>query len=206
MDATSQIGILGRKIGMSQIFTEQGQVIPVTVIEGGPCPITQVKTAEKDGYSAIQMGFQQKKKKKAKPFRILREFRILDVSPCQVGQSLTADQFKVGDYVDVRGTTIGKGFQGGVKRWGWAGGGSSHGSMQHRQPGSIGSNTTPGRVLRGHHLPGHTGNQLRTVQNLKILKVDKEHNLLVINGSAPGSVNSYLEIRPAVKKKNKTKE
>lgn len=205
------IGLLGKKRGMTQVFSKEGKVVPVTVIEGGPCVIVQVKSTEKDGYRAVQLGYDRGKKnlnrpmrghfKKAntEPTRFLREFRCSDTTGIEMGKQFTMEQFKVGDFVDVAGVTKGRGFQGGVKRWGWSGGGAAHGSMQHREPGSIGSNTTPGRVLRGHHMPGHMGTERQTVQNLEVVHVDLPQNLLVVKGAVPGAINGLVEIRPAVK-------
>ncbi|MBI1976190.1 MAG: 50S ribosomal protein L3 [Candidatus Omnitrophica bacterium] len=205
------IGLLGKKIGMTQLFSGEGKVVPATVIEGGPCVVVQVKNKEKEGYAAVQLGYGKGKRNlnrpmrghfkkcNAEPARCLREFHMADPSAFQVGQQITVEQFKVGDYVDIAGLTKGKGFQGGVKRWGWAGGGAAHGSMQHREVGSIGSNTYPGRVFRGHHFPGHMGHVRRTVQNLEIVHVDVTQNLLVVKGSVSGATNGILEIRPAVK-------
>ena len=214
------IGLLGKKIGMTQFFSQDGKVIPVIVIEGGPCLVIQVKNRERDGYIAVQMGYHKGKrnlnrpmrghfkKTNSEPTRYLREFRVADTAGIETGQQLTVEQFKIGDFVDVSGKTKGKGFQGGVKRWGWRGGGGAHGSMQHRKPGSIGSNTTPGRVFRGHHLPGHTGDVRRTIQNLRVLQINSAENLLVVHGSVPGAMNGLLEIHPAVKRKaiSKVKE
>ena len=205
------IGLLGKKIGMTQVFSKEGKVVPVTVIEGGPCLVVQVKNAEKDGYQAVQLGYGQGKrnlnrpmrghfkKVNAEPTRFLREFRCSNTTGIEIGKQLTLEQFKVGDFVDVAGMTKGRGFQGGVKRWSWSGGGAAHGSMQHREPGSIGSNTTPGRVLRRHRMPGHMGADRRTVQNLEVVHLDLPQDLLVVRGAVPGAINSLLEIRPAVK-------
>ncbi len=207
------IGMLGRKIGMTQIFDENGKIIPVTLVEAGPCYVTQIKTKEADGYTAIQIGFGQKKEKKVnKPdaarfkkagvaaVRFVKELRVADVTNYKLGQKLEADLFAKGDFVDVVGTSIGKGFQGGMKRWGWAGGDAGHGSMFHRAPGSIQSGARLGRVTKGHHMPGHMGNDRITAQNLEVLKVDKENNLIVVKGCLPGHKNNFLIIKEALKR------
>lgn len=212
------IGILGRKIGMTYIFNDNGNPVSVTVIEAGPCPVLQVKTAEKDKYSAVQIGFDHKKenlttkpllgkfkKINVTPKRFIREIRLNADEKYEIGQEIKIDIFNPGDYVDVTGTSIGKGFQGGMKRWNWRGGGGSHGSMQHRAVGSIGSSTTPGRVFRGHHLPGRMGNQRVTTQNLEVVNVDKENNLILLKGAVPGHKNSYLIIKKSGRKKAKAK-
>lgn len=213
------IGILGKKIGMTQIFQEDGSVIPVTVIEAGPCSVLQVKTDDTDGYQAVQLGYGDKKEKrvnkpamgrfkkaKVKPTAFVREIRTGSTEQYKVGQTLTVDMFDQGDFVDVTGVTIGKGFQGGVKRWGWAGGKASHGSMHHRAPGSVGASSFPSRVFKGHHMPGHMGSEKKTIQNIKIVKVDKENNLLAVKGCVPGHKNSYLVIREARKHAKPTKK
>jgi large subunit ribosomal protein L3 len=206
-------GILAKKIGMTQAFNEHGRVVAVTVLEAGPCTVTQVKSPEKDGYQAVQMGFEPKKAKHVtKPlqghqkkagglFRYLREFAVEKDQAFEVGQQVTAAAvFKEGELVDVTGTSIGKGFQGGVKRFHWKGGPRTHGSMSHRAPGSIGSTTTPGRVYKGHHLPGHMGDDTVTIQNLRIMKIDAESNQLVIQGAVPGPENRMVLVRRSVKR------
>jgi len=207
------VGILGKKLGMGQIFNEAGRLTPVTLIETGPCYVLQVKTKEKDGYTAIQIGFSEKKKKSTsrpqavrfdkagvKPLRYIREFRINDASQFTLGQKLQADIFNKGDFVDVIGTSMGKGFQGGVRRWGWSGGDQGHGSMFHRAVGSIQSGARLGRITKGHHMPGHMGADRVTIQNLEVLDVDKEKNLVVIKGCVPGSKNSLLIVRESKKR------
>lgn len=206
------VGILGRKVGMTQVFRNDGWIIPVTVIEAGPCYILQVKTKEKNGYDAVQLGFADKKEKSTNkpdlgkfkkinipPKRFIRELRITPEQKFEVGQELKVDMFAAGDAVDVTGTSIGKGFQGGMKRWHWKGGPKTHGSTSHRRVGSIGSSTTPGRVLKGHHLPGRMGGDRVTVQNLEVVKVDPENNLLVVEGAVPGPKKSFLIIKKAKK-------
>jgi len=207
-------GLLGRKLGMTQIFDETGVVHPVTVVEAGPCVVTQVKTPEKDGYGAVQLGFGLDKRlnqperghRQASGFmsRTLREMRADDVAEFTVGQVLKADVFADGEVVDVVGTSKGKGFQGGVKRHGFAGGPKTHGqSDRHRAPGSIGSSATPGRVFKGLRMAGQMGNERVTVQNVKILRVDPERNLLLIEGSVPGPNKGLVMVRRAVKAKRR---
>jgi len=206
------IGILGKKVGMTQFFKEDGSVIPATVIEAGPCAILQVKKNETDGYTAIQLGFDPKKEKrttkplkghfkkaKAKPVRYIKELRTDASAEYKLGQTVTVEIFQEKDMVDITGTTIGKGFQGGMKRWGWAGGKKSHGSMHHRQVGSVSASSYPSRIFKGHHMPGRMGGKRKTVQNLEIIKIDKENNLLAVKGSVPGHDNSFLIIRGARK-------
>ncbi|MFH0732086.1 MAG: 50S ribosomal protein L3 [Candidatus Omnitrophota bacterium] len=209
-------GLLGKKIGMSQYFTETGDAIVVTYIEAGPCTALQVKTKDKDGYEAVQLGFGKKRKKstnkaqlgcfdkvKAQPLQFLREVKMEPKEEIKPGQEFFVDIFKPGDMVDIVGTSIGKGFQGGVKRWHWLGGCETHGSMTHRRPGSIGASAFPSRVIKGQHLPGHMGNCKVTAKNLEIIEVDKEHNLLVIEGAVPGYKGNYLVIKQALSAKKK---
>lgn len=204
-------GILGKKIGMSQVFSEEGEVIPVTVIKAGPCRVVQKKTVERDGYNALQLGFGEKKEKRTNrpllghfrkhnspPFYHLREFRVDDVETYRSGQEIrVADVFKVGDVVDVTGITKGRGFAGVMKRCNFAGGPDSHGSMFNRAPGSIGAATFPARVFKGHGLPGHYGAERVTVQNLKIVYIDPEENIIMVKGAVPGARNGILEIKRA---------
>ncbi len=203
--------IIGRKVGMTQIFNEDGTVIPVTVIEAGPCQVVQVKTTETDGYNAVQLGFGEVKEKKLnKPERghfskanvklakHLREFRV-DESDVKVGDEINASVFADGETVDIQGTTKGKGFQGVIKRHGQHRGPMGHGSMYHRRPGSMGSTSTPGRVFKGKKLPGHMGVDTVTIQNLKIVKVDLDKNAILVKGSVPGNKGSILKIRLSVK-------
>ena len=207
-------GLLGKKIGMTQIFRDDGRVIPVTVIESGPCSILQIKTKEKDGYNAIQLGFgevaetkikkplkEKFKKIRVKPTKFIREIEVNDPENYKIGQNLEVTQFSPGDFVDIIATSIGKGFQGGIKRWNWSGGPESHGSMSHRAPGSIGASAFPSRVYKGHHLPGHMGNKKTTIQNLEVVKIDKENCLLAVKGSVPGHKKCYLIIKKTKKKK-----
>ena len=206
--------IIGRKIGMTQIFDEKGAVIPVTVIEAGPCPVVQVKTVETDGYNAVQLGFGVVKESKVnKPeqghfkkagvtaTKHLREFRTCPecAADLKVGAEIKVDTFEAGEKVDVQGITKGKGFQGVIKRHGQSRGPMGHGSMYHRRPGSMGSTSTPGRVFKGKKLPGHMGVEKVTVQNLEVVKVDLDKNAILIKGSVPGNKGSILKIRKTVK-------
>jgi large subunit ribosomal protein L3 len=210
-------GILGKKVGMTQIFDERGEVIPVTVIEAGPCFVSQVKTVERDGYAAVQLGFEETKPKHlTRPqlqhlqktnlpaLRFLRELR-LDTEEIaslgfEEGQRVTADIFETGEYVDVTGTSKGRGFAGVVKRHGFSGGPKSHGQSDRlRTPGSIGACTTPGRVFKGKRMPGRMGGERVTVQGLKVVLVDPERNLLAVRGAVPGAQNGLLLIRQARK-------
>lgn len=205
-------GILGRKIGMTQIFTEEGKLIPVTVVQATPNVVLQVKTNETDGYEAIQVGFENKREKLANkpemghvakaetaPKRFVREFRNVNVAEYQVGQEIKVDTFAEGEVVDVTGKTKGKGFQGVIKRHGQSRGPMGHGSMYHRRPGSMGSTSTPGRVFKGKKLPGHMGVQKITIQNLEIIKVDMDKNVLLVKGSVPGPKGAILKIKSSVK-------
>jgi large subunit ribosomal protein L3 len=207
-------GLIGRKLGMTQIFDESGVVHPVTVIECGPNVVTQVKSAGTDGYEAIQLGFGIDKRltkpeqghRKASGYmsRTLREVRADDVSQYEVGQVLKADTFTIGELVDITGTSKGRGFQGGVKRHGFSGGSKTHGqSDRWRAPGSIGSSATPGRVFKGLRMAGHMGVDKVTVQNLMVMRVDVDRNILLVQGSVPGPNNGTVIIRRAVKAKAK---
>ncbi len=173
---------------MTQIFREDGRPVPVTVLEAGPCTVVRAKTVESDSYRAVQLGFGEKK--------VLKEFRLPTDQELAVGSTVTVEQlFKPGDRVDVTGRSIGKGFQGGVKRWHWKGGPATHGSMSHRRPGSIGSSTNPSRVFRGHHLPGHMGDERVTTQALEVVRVDPAQHLLLVKGAVPGSERGIILIR-----------
>jgi large subunit ribosomal protein L3 len=205
-------GLLGRKVGMTQIFDASGAVVPVTLIEAGPCYVTQVRTIESDGYSAVQMGFQETKPKrltggqlghlqrsKAPPLRFLREFRVKEPG-IQEGDVVNVSSFSIGDHVDVVGTSKGKGFQGGVKRYHFKGGPKTHGASDRvRAPGSRGSTTTPGRVYKGARGPGHMGNDRVTQPNLVVVLIDPERNLLGVRGAVPGSKGGLVMIREARK-------
>lgn len=203
-------GLIGRKLGMTQVFSDEGLAIPVTVIETGPCVVTQIRTEEKDGYEAVQLGFGIAKRLNkpehghVKPsghfVKTLREVKADDYSAIEVGQVFTADTFAEGELVDISGTSKGRGFQGGMKRHGFSGGPKTHGqSDRARAPGSIGSSATPGRVFKGMRMAGHMGNERVTVQNLKVVRVDAERNLLLVEGSVPGPKQGTLLIRKAVK-------
>ena len=199
------IGIVGKKIGMSQIFQENGELTPVSVIEAGPCPILQVKDDSNDGYKAIQLGFGTKKRinkamaghlKKSKTKSVARilEIRINDASKYKTGDNIDVTVFADGDKVSVTGWTKGSGFSGGVKRWGWSGGPATHGSMAHRRIGSSGPGSAPGRIWKNKTMPGRYGNEQVTVKNLRVVKVEKEKNILYLKGAVPGARNSYLVI------------
>lgn len=207
-------GLIGKKIGMTQIFNEEGKVIPVTVIEAGPCVVSQVKTEETDGYNSIQLGFGAIKESKVNkperghftkaniaPARYLREFRVDSIEDVKVGNELKADIFMAGDKIDIQGTSKGKGFQGVIKRHGQHRGPMGHGSMYHRRPGSMGSTSTPGRVFKGKKLPGHMGAETVTIQNLEVIKVDLDKNIILVKGSVPGAKGSILKIKSSVKAK-----
>ena len=204
-------GLIGKKVGMTQIFDESGKVIPVTAIEAGPCVVAQVKTEETDGYTAIQLGFGDVKEKKVNkpvkghfakgnvtPKKHLREFRV-DSVEVKVGDELKADVFAAGDKIDIQGTSKGKGFQGVIKRHGQSRGPMGHGSMYHRRPGSMGPTSTPGRVFKGKKLPGHMGVQTVTIQNLEVVRVDLDKNVILVKGSVPGAKGAILKIKDAVK-------
>jgi len=203
-------GILGRKIGMTNVFDREGRFIPVTLIEAGPCLVLDTKTKEKCGYSAVILGYGQKKATRVKkaqkkwPVRVIKEIRTDLPAVVKAGDKVGVSMFKSGDYIDVTGTTIGKGFQGGMKRWGWHGGEKGHGSMFHRAPGSIGASSYPSRVHKGKTLPGHMGAAKRTVQNLRIISVDEEKNMLSVKGSVSGHNGSFLVIKSAKKMPPKT--
>lgn len=204
-------GLIGKKLGMTQIYTEEGGIIPVTVIEAGPCTVTQVKTTEHDGYTAMQVGFGDKKasrtNKPAKghlrgqgPFQLLREFRVDGESKLNVGDKLDVKLFKAGDLVDITGRSRGMGFQGGVKRYHFHGGPHTHGaSDRERRPGSIGSTTQPGHVLKGLRMAGHMGDARVTTRNLKVIAVQPDKNLLLVLGAIPGARNSFVTLIPAKK-------
>ncbi|NLC88068.1 MAG: 50S ribosomal protein L3 [Clostridiaceae bacterium] len=204
--------IIGKKIGMTQIFDESGKVIPVTVIEAGPCVVAQVKSVETDGYNAIQLGFGDVKESKISkpekghfakasitPKKHLREFRVDTIEEYKVGDAIKADAFVAGDKIDVQGTSKGKGFQGVIKRHGQSRGPMGHGSMYHRRPGSMGSTSTPGRVFKGKKLPGHMGVQTITIQNLDVVRIDMDKNVMLIKGSVPGVKGAILKIKTSVK-------
>ena len=204
-------GILGKKLGMTQIFTEAGDVIPVTVVEAGPVVVTQIKTTEKEGYNAVQVGYGEVKEKSLnKPQKghlaaanvlkkHLKEFRMDSVEGYTVGQEIKADIFAAGEKIDVTGTSKGKGFQGPIKRHGQSRGPESHGSRYHRRPGSMGACSFPGRVFKNKKLAGHMGSVTVTVQNLEVVRVDAEKNLILVKGAIPGAKGSVVTLKEAVK-------
>lgn len=205
-------GILGRKLGMTQVFTPDGSAVPVTVIQAGPCVVLQKKDVENDGYEAIQVGFEDKKEKNAikpelghakkagaTPKRYVKEIRGVNGAEYEVGQEIKADIFAAGEYVDVTGTSKGKGFQGVIKRHGQSRGPMAHGSRYHRRPGSMGS-IQANRVPKGKKLPGHMGNETVTLQHLEVIRVDVERNVLLVKGSIPGPRNSYVNVLSTTKK------
>lgn len=209
------LGILGKKLGMTQIFDEKGVLTPVTVVSAGPCQILQIKTKEKDGYSALQLGFDQKSKKATNkpqmghfgksgsdPLRFVREVRIDNESEYEVGQTIDVNIFEKGEHVDVTGITKGRGFQGTIRRYHTRRGPETHGSRHHRRPGSSGASAHPSHVFKGKKNPGQMGSSRATTLNLTIIKTDKEKNLILIKGSVPGHINGYIMIRKPVRKRN----
>ena len=205
--------IIGRKVGMTQVFTPEGIVIPVTVVEAGPCPVVQIKTVEKDGYAAVKLGFGETSEKRlskpeagqfkkagVKPQKVLKEFRLADVASYEVGKEVLADVFKAGDKVDVVGTSKGHGFSGVIKRWNQRRLKETHGvGPVHREVGSMGANSTPSRVFKQKHMPGQYGHERVTVQNLEIVKVDAARNALLIKGAIPGPKGSIVTVSDSVK-------
>jgi len=207
-----QKAIIARKVGMTQIFMEDGTLVPVTVLQAGPCTVVQVKTIDNDGYSAIQIGFEDKKEKHTtQPLqghfqkagvtakRVLKEFRLENAETFVAGQEITAEIFAVGDMIDVSGTSKGKGFQGNIKRHGQTRGPMAHGSKYHRRPGSMGQASSPSKVFKGKNLPGHMGAVKVTIQNLEVVRVDAEQNLILVKGAVPGPKKSILTVIDAVK-------
>jgi large subunit ribosomal protein L3 len=201
------MGLIGRKVGMTQLFDEKGDIVPVTVIEAGPCTVTEIRTSERDGYTALQLGFGtnkekrftkpvlgQFKKRNLPPSRHLREFRIADVSAYTLGQTLNAAVFEKGEHVDVEGNTKGRGFAGIIKRHGFKGGHASHGPTMGREPGSIGSSAYPSRVIKGKRLPGRMGGKPLTSKNLLVAGVDTEQNVVLVRGAIPGPTNGLVFI------------
>ncbi len=205
--------IIGRKLGMTQLFSQDGKVIPVTVIEAGPCPVVQVKTLEKDGYSAVKLGFNQVaekelnkpelglfKKANVAPQKVLKEFRLEGAETMQVGSVIDCDVFQAGDKIDVSGTTKGHGFTGVIKRWNNHRLKETHGvGPVHREVGSMGANSSPSRVFKGKHMPGQYGHENVTVLNLEVVKVDKERNVILVKGAVPGPVKGIVTLRNSVK-------
>jgi len=205
-------GLLGRKIGMTQIFDKDGNAIPVTVVEAGPCRVLGLSETERKA-KKIKLGFDPKpearvlkpelgffKKCNVAPLRFVKEVESTDNASYQVGQEIKADVFKAGDFVDVTGVSKGKGFQGGMKRWNWGGGGAAHGSTHHRRVGSIGSSSDPSRTFRGHHMPGHMGAVQVSVQGLRVMQVDLENNLILIKGAVPGYPRAYVVVKLSKKR------
>src|SRR5438094_10335241 len=207
-------GLIGRKVGMTQVFAEDGSNVPVTVIEAGPCPVIEIRTTESHGYDVLQIGFGPKKKTVSKPeaghfktanvppMRVVREIRrekAEKLQGFQAGQALTVEMFTPGELVDVVGVTKGKGFQGGVRRYGWYGGDATHGSMFYRAPGSIGASSDPSRVWPGHHLPGRMGGERRTVLNVSVVRGLPEQSLLLLRGAVPGPNRSLVVLRKGMK-------
>jgi len=204
------IGILGKKLGMTRVFRENGESIPVSALEVGPCYIIQIKRTEKEGYNAIQLAFQPKKEKglnrpaaghfKAAGrggFRVLREFRVDNPETYELGQEITSEIFDIGDRVTVSGISKGRGFSGVVRRWGFSGGDTAHGCRSHKVPGSIGASATPSRVMKGRKLPGRMGYQRVTLKNLRVVDVIREENLILVKGAVPGSNGGLVELRAA---------
>ena len=207
--------IIGRKVGMTQLFTPEGKVIPVTVVEAGPCPVVQIKTIEKDGYCAVKLGFDETSEKRLSkpelgqfkkagvaPQKVLREFRVENAASYEVGKTVTAETFKAGDHVDVVGTSKGHGFSGVIKRWNQHRLKETHGvGPVHREPGSMGANSTPSRVFKQKHMPGQYGHERVTVQNLEVVRVDAARNALLIKGAIPGPKGSIVTVCDSVKAK-----
>ena len=204
------VGLLGNKIGMTQIFDESGNIIPVTILKIGPCVVTQVKTKSKDGYDSIQIGYGNVsskslsqpelghlQKSNIQPLKYLKEFKITEEDEFSIGQELNIESFSPGQFVNIRGKSIGKGFSGLQKRYNFTRGPMTHGSKNHRAPGSIGMGTTPGRVLPGKKMPGQLGNKITTIKKLKIIQINSEENILVIKGSVPGKPGNLLSIVPS---------
>lgn len=208
-----QKAILAKKVGMTQLFFDNGELIPITVLIAGPCYVTQIKTNETDGYNAVQVGFWDKSKNVLKPLqgifakagvspkRYLREFRFAEPRDYKVGDEIKVDEFSVGEFIDATGISKGKGFQGSIKRHGHQRGPMAHGSKYHRGVGSMSSTTTPGRVKKGKKMPGHMGHERITIQNLEIMRIDADKNLLFVKGSVPGPKNSLIFIKNSVKAK-----
>ena len=212
-------GILGIKLGMTQYFAADGAVVPCTVLQAGPCVVVQRRAAAKDGHEAVQLGLVEFvktqrinrpmtghfKKANVAPVRLLGEVKVEGTGDeTKAGDRVLVDRFTPGEFVDVSGVSKGKGFQGGVKRWHYAGGDATHGSMFHRAPGGIGASSFPSRVWKGQHFPGHMGNQRVTAKNLKVVKVDSDENLMLVCGSVPGPVGAYVSINKSKKAKKKS--
>lgn len=211
------VGILGQKVGMSQVFSEKGEALPVTVIKAGPCFVLQKKSDSKEGYNAIQIGYGERKQKslnkpkrghfekaKVRPLKYLREFRVHNVDEYQLGQEIRVDIFKVGDYIDVKGTSKGKGFAGAVKRWGFKGGPASHGSRQHRRVGSIGGSSFPSRVFPGTKMAGRMGGSSSVAKRLEVVKIIPEDNLILVKGAVTGVKKGLVVISKSKKKEKQS--
>jgi large subunit ribosomal protein L3 len=203
-------GLLGKKIGMTNVFSSDGRLVPVTVVQVGPCVVTQVKTEETDGYNAIQLGFDEKpvdklnkpvaghlRKACDKGFRVLKEFRTDDIEAVEAGSTIGVDTFAVGDKVNISGISKGRGFQGTIKRHGFSRGPETHGNRNHRKPGSIGNSAWPGKVFKGKKLPGHMGTDRKTIKNLTVVDIKPEDNLLLVKGPVPGFKTGILEVKKA---------
>lgn len=206
--------LLGKKIGMTNVFSSTGELVPVTVVQAGPCVVTQIKTEKTDGYNAIQLGFDEKKierlnkpmaghlqKTSDKGFRVLREFRTDALADIEAGATLSIDGFAIGDKVNISGISKGRGFQGTIKRHGFSRGPETHGSRNHRKPGSIGNSAWPGKVFKGKKLPGHMGTNRETVKNLTIIDIKPEDNLLLVKGAVPGFKTGILEVQKVTRDK-----
>jgi large subunit ribosomal protein L3 len=209
-------GLLGKKLGMTGLFFSEGEYLPITVVEAGPCMVTQIKTAATDGYNALQLGFSDKKRSRVtKPlqghfeksgercFSFLREFPVDNPEDYSLGQTISLEIFKIGEHVDIVGTTKGRGFSGVMKRHGFHGGRKTHGSKSHRIPGSIGCSATPSKVIKGKKLPGHYGNQHKTIRNLEIVDIRPENNLLLLKGAVPGARTGLVAINKLKFEKNR---
>lgn len=201
-------GLLGRKLGMSNLFSPEGRQLQVTLLEVGPCVVTQVKTQATDGYNALQVGFLEKRENRInKPLQghfkksggqacaFVREIPVDDPSEYTLGQTLTVDLFQVGEFVDISGISKGRGFSGVIKRWGFSGGRATHGSMFHRAPGSVGASATPSKIIKGRKMPGHYGNRRVTVRNLEIVDIRPEQHLMIVKGAVPGCRSGLVEVR-----------
>ena len=201
-------GLLGRKLGMSNLFSPEGRQVPVTLLEVGPCVVTQVKTRATDGYNALQVGFLEKRENRInKPlqghfiksggqaYAFIREIPVDDPSEYTLGQTLAVDMFQVGECVDISGISKGRGFSGVIKRWGFRGGRATHGSMFHRAPGSVGASATPSKIIKGRKMPGHYGNRRVTVRNLEIVDIRPEQHIMIVKGAVPGCKSGLVEVR-----------
>lgn len=217
--AEAEKGLLGKKISMTQMFLDNGEVVPLTAVAAGPCFVTQIRTPEKEGYSAVQLGFEPVTKKKGvkksfagqftknniTPQKLLKEIRLRSIEGYEVGQELKAELFEAGEKVNVIGTSKGRGFAGVIKRHGFSGGRKTHGSMFHRRPGSIGASAYPSRVMKGKKMPGHMGTDTVTARNIEVIKVDVENNMIYLKGSVPGPNGGMLVIQSVKKKKQEVK-